>query len=119
MNPLVITGTVAIAVLASAMLATYSDLQLEHSHTSQQVSNIQAQRLQEDVSVEIRDDRIILENKGPVPVRIMEIRIIDDDGHVVAQQKSDLRVAVAAQETQGIGPEISTAFENTREESGQ
>ena len=94
-NPIVIAGIMAMAVLSSAMMISFSDGQVRHSHTAEQVSNLQAERVQERMSVTSRDGQVIFENTGSVTVHVKEIRMLDGDGQIISRQKADVAVPAA------------------------
>ena len=95
MNPIVIAGIMAMAVLSSAMMISFSDGQVRHSNTAEQVSNMQAERVQERLLVTSRDGQLLLENTGSVTVHVKEIRVLDGDGQIISRQKADVAVPAA------------------------
>jgi len=113
MNPLVITGIMAMTVLVSVLMISFSDGQIRYSQTAQKVSSMQAERVREDVSVSLQDDgRLLLENTGSVPVRIVEIRVLDGDGQMVSRQRTDVPVSPAGSDTAGLDPDTAEALLN-------
>jgi len=113
MNPLVITGIMAMTVLVSVLMISFSDGQIRYSQTAQKVSNMQAERVREDVSVSLQDDGLLLlENTGSVPVRIVEIRVLDGDGQVVSRQKADVPVSPAGSDMARLDPDTAEALLN-------
>ena len=95
MNPLVIVGVVTVSLLAAGMIVSFSGDQLRYSQTAERIAGMQSERTREELDATYEDGRITLDNPGSVPVRIVEIRILDDDGHITHQKKIDDTVAPA------------------------
>ena len=95
MNPLVITGILAVTVASVALLISFSNEQVRYSGVIERTSTMQVERLQEDVTVGIRDGQLVLKNTGPVHVQIMEVRLIDEEGNVVMRQKVNHTILAA------------------------
>ena len=94
MNPLVITGILAVVLVSSAMMVSFSGKQLEYSNTSEELSSMQVQRVQEELQVTVHNDgQLKLANTGPVPVRVVEVRMLDNDGNIVTRQKTDITIS--------------------------
>ena len=82
------------ALASSAMMVTFSDRQLDYSNTSETLSTMQVQRVQEEVLVTVQDDGYLeLTNAGSVPIRIVEVRVLDDDGNIVSTQKTSVSIS--------------------------
>ena len=95
MNPLVITGILAVTVSSVALLISFSNEQVRYSGVIEQTSSMQVERLQEDVIVGMREGQLVLKNTGPASVRIMEVRLIDGEGDVIQRQKTDYTILAA------------------------
>lgn len=95
MNPIVIMGMVVVAVFFTALMLTLSDEQILYSHTVEETSEIQSQRLHEEMHAVMDRGQILVENTGSVRITVKEIRVIDDDGFVVHSQKEDFEIHVA------------------------
>jgi len=103
----------AMTVLVSVLMISFSDGQIRYSQTAQKVSSMQAERVREDVSVSLQDDgRLLLENTGSVPVRIVEIRVLDGNGQMVSRQRTDVPVSPAGADTAGLDPDTAEALLN-------
>ena len=90
MNPIVITGMLAMTVSAAVMMISFSNDQIRYSESTQKISEIQTQRISEEMILTTTDSgQIEVKNTGTVPVQIREVRIIDDQGHVTFRQKAD------------------------------
>ncbi len=95
MNPLVIVGVVTVSLLAAGMIVSFSGDQLRYSQTAERIAEMQSERTREELDATYGDGRITLENPGSVPVHIVEIRILDDDGHMIHREKADSTIAPA------------------------
>lgn len=95
MNPLVITGILAVTIASVATMLSFSNEQIRYSDTTEQISAIQAERLQENVQVGTGDGTLQLKNAGPIPVTIKEIRLLDDDGQIILRQSVDQQISAA------------------------
>ena len=98
-NPIVIAGMLVIAVFSAAMMMTLSGEQARYSRTVEITSEVQSQRIHEELDADLRGDNILVENTGPVDLRIKEIRIIDPDGQMRYMQKIDLDLSAAQSHT--------------------
>ena len=110
MNPLVITGILAVTVASFAMMVSFSDEQMRHSDMSERMAEMNAQRVREDVSAVLAGEQLSLENTGPVPVLIKEIRVLDGSGHIVSRQKTDVAVSTAQTGTIQLDGNMSRAI---------
>lgn len=94
MNPIVITGMLAMAVFSVALMITLSNEQVRYSHTVEAASEAQSQRLREEMAAVLAGSQVLVENTGPVRITVKEIRVLDSDGYVVHAQKADSDIAV-------------------------
>lgn len=132
MNPLVIIGILAITISSVALMLSFSQDQIEYSQTTERVSSIQAQRLQEKItissdlsSLESDSHQLTIKNVGTIPIEIKEIRIINDTtGDVVTQYKISKRILASQSDTLDVDhsdyfiTSISDAVPVTREGGG-
>ena len=95
MNPLVIVGVVTVSLLAAGMIVSFSGDQLRYSQTAERIAEMQSERTREELRATYEGGRISLENPGSMPVHIVEIRVLDDDGRITYREKADGTVAPA------------------------
>ena len=82
---------VAIAVVIIAGMLSVSSTQYEIIDTFSSLSRVQLETLQEDVDLNIDSSgQIYIKNKSPTPVRIVEMRVLNDNGELVALCKVDM-----------------------------
>lgn len=110
MNPLVITGILAVSIASFAMMVSFSDGQIQYSNVSERVADINAQRVREDMSPSLSGGQLYLENTGSVPILVKEIRVLDDSGHIVSRQKTDVAISTAQTGTIPLDGTMSSAY---------
>ena len=108
MNPIVIVGILALAILTAIMMVSFSNDQVRQMHTTEKVSTIQVERLREEVSATTakKGDHIQINNTGSIPIRLKEIRILDDNGHITYREKIDQHITASQSITLNTSPEI-------------
>lgn len=94
MNPILITGALAVAAASAGMLASFSADHAEYSRSVERASAMQSERLREQILVEESGGKISVVNTGAVPVTVLEVRTVDGDGRVTSQER--VRVPVPA-----------------------
>ena len=74
MNPILVTGSLAVAAASAGMLVSFSADQAEYSRSLETASSMQSERLREQLSVERGPGGVSVRNTGTVPVTILEVR---------------------------------------------
>lgn len=92
MNPILITGALAVAAASAGMLVSFSADHAEYSSSVERASAMQSERLREQVLVERSGGKVSVMNTGTVPVTILEVRVVDEDGRVTLQEPVRVRV---------------------------
>lgn len=111
MNPIVIVGILAVTISAAAMMISFSSQQVRYSDDVSRISDMQAQRLAEEVSVRMGPDGVLhVENTGSVPIRIKEIRVLDDSGRITSRHVTDEAVPARHTGSMATSPEIDEAM---------
>ena len=118
MNPLAIIGILVLSTASAIMMISYSNEQVQHSRTMEQISNIQSERLLENLLVDAKDGNLLLENNSPIPIHVREIRLLDDDGNVLYAQKADFSISSAQTHTYVPSTEISNAIDRLTQSGG-
>ena len=95
MNPLVITGILAVVIASAYLMISFSTEQVRYSGVIEQTSTMQTERLREEAVLSIQDGQLLLENTGSVPIQIREIRLLDNDGRIILRQETDRRILSA------------------------
>ncbi|MDA7999395.1 MAG: hypothetical protein MPI82_06035 [Nitrosopumilus sp.] len=109
MNPITIAGILAVTMASAGMMVSFSAQQVQYSQAVEQAASMQAERLQERLAVTVEGGVLLVENAGPVPVRIREIRAIDDAGLVSAAQPVDITVGISGVARPELDPGIAEA----------
>ena len=92
MNPILITGALAVAAASAGMLVSFSADHAEYFRSVERASAMQSERLREQVLVEQSGGKVSVTNTGTVPVTILEVRTVDEDGRVTLQESVRVRV---------------------------
>ena len=93
MNPMLVTGVLAVAVASAAMLASFSADHAEYSRSVERASAMQSERLREQVLVERGPGgQVSVSNTGTVPVTVLEVRTVGGDGQVGAREQVRVRI---------------------------
>ena len=92
MNPILVTGSLAVAAASAGMLVSFSADQAEYSRSLETASSMQSERLREQLSVERGPSGVSVRNTGTVPVTILEVRTVGDGGQVTSQDQVRLRI---------------------------
>ena len=93
MNPILITGALAVAAASAGMMASFSADHAEYARAVERASAMQSDRLREQLSVEAGPDGgVSVFNSGTVPVTILEVRSIGPDGRVAWSEPVSVRV---------------------------
>ena len=93
MNPILVTGSLAVAAAAAGMLVSFSADHAEYSRSVELASAAQSERLREQLSVERGPGgEVSVRNTGAVPVTILEVRTVGGGGQVTSQEQVRLRV---------------------------
>ena len=107
MNPIVIIGIMAMTVSAGIMMISFSNDQIRYSELSGQISEMQQQRISEEIAVAASDDGLLeIKNTGHLSVQIKEIRVLNEQGHVIFRQKTDSTVLASNTITLDADPAI-------------
>ena len=107
MNPIVIIGIMAMTVSAGIMMISFSNDQIRYSELSGQISEMQQQRISEEIAVTASGDGLLeIKNTGHLPVQIKEIRVLNEQGHVIFRQKTDSTVLASNTITLDADPAI-------------
>ena len=92
-NPILVTGSLAVAASAAGMLVSFSADHAEYSRSVELASAAQSERIREQLSVERGPDgEVRVRNTGAVPVTILEVRTVGAGGQVTSQEQVRLRV---------------------------
>ena len=93
MNPILVTGSLAVAAAAAGMLVSFSADHAEYSRSVELASAMQSERVREQLSVERGPGgEVSVRNTGAVPVTILEVRTVGPGGQVTSQEQVRLRV---------------------------
>ena len=111
MNPIAIAGVLAVTVASTGLMISFSGQQVQYSQTVEQTASLQAERLQENLSVTAGGGVLFVENTGPLPVQIREIRVLDDAGHVILAQKADDTARVSQTIQPDMGADLTEALQ--------
>lgn len=93
MNPILVAGALAVAAASAAMMVSFSAEQAEQWRWAERASQMQSERLREQVLVEGGPESVLVRNTGTVPVTILEVRTVEPDGRVSAQKSARVTVA--------------------------
>lgn len=104
MNPIVITGMLAVAVASVAVMAELSGEQARHAAAAERMAGMHSERIREEASLSVRDGRLVVENSGTVGIRILEVRTVDDRGLIESRHPVDVAVAPAGEADLGPAP---------------
>ena len=91
MNPVIVIPVLALIIAAIGITSSMSiQIQNESMDTIINVSESQNQRVREDVRFTMdADDNFTIENKWSGDTKIMEIRILDENGRVIKSWATD------------------------------
>lgn len=98
-------------VASFALMTTFSNEQVRYSQVAEETSNLQVQRLLEKLSVTIQDGQVHMKNTGSIPVQVKEIRILNNDGDVILQEKAEQTIHVSQTGTIQSSPRIERALQ--------
>ena len=111
MNPIAIAGVLAVTMASAGLMVSFTGEQVRYSQAAGQTAALQAERLQEGLSVTAAGGALVVENTGPLPVQIREIRVVDGSGRVIATQGSGEAVGVSQTAEPRLDPGIRDALE--------
>lgn len=105
MNPILVTGALAVAAASAGMLVSFSADHAQYSASVERASSMQSDRLREQVEVERGPGgEVRVRNTGAVPVKILEVRTIDADGRVSWSAPAEVYIPAGGSAAAGAIP---------------
>ena len=96
MNPIIAIPIIALIITSLGItVVTITNQQSMSAETTMQISNAQNERIREDLEFTLDvDGNIMVENKWSDDTKILEVRVLDDDGKVIKSWIADQHITV-------------------------
>ena len=96
MNPLIVIPIIALIIASLGItVVTIANQQSISAETAMQISDTQNERIREDLEFALdADGNILVENKWSDDTKILEVRVLDDNGKVIKSWIADQYITV-------------------------
>lgn len=108
MNPIVAIPVIAL-IIASLGVTIVSLIQQQNNSadTSMQISELQNNRVRENVEFSLdANNNIVIQNKWSDATKILQIRILDDDGKIIKSWATNQDIAVGKTDQLTLNDEV-------------